>query len=80
MVLKILMRQKMYLAKKRHNYLIMVQELILKVVEKIMRNVLTENKLNQRFSILFEACTCSERKNDFRTPCTIFVKETKLHQ
>ena len=33
MVLKILMRQKMFLAEKRHNCLIMVQELILKVVE-----------------------------------------------
>ena len=34
MLLKILMRQKMFLAEKRHNYLIMVQELILKIVEK----------------------------------------------
>ena len=34
MVLKILMRRKMFLAEKRHNYLVMVQELILKVVEK----------------------------------------------
>ena len=31
MVLKVLMRQKMFLAEKRHNYLIMVQELMLKV-------------------------------------------------
>ena len=34
MVLKILMRQKMFSAEKRHNYLIMVQELILKVAKK----------------------------------------------
>ena len=34
MVLKISMRQKMFLAEKRHNYLIIVQELILKVAEK----------------------------------------------
>ena len=34
MVLKILMRQKMFLDEKRHNYLIMVQELILKVAKK----------------------------------------------
>ena len=34
MVLKILLQQKMFLAEKRHNYLIMVQELMLKVTEK----------------------------------------------
>ena len=34
MGMKIFMRQKKFLAEKRHNYLIMVEELILKVVEK----------------------------------------------
>ena len=34
MVLKISMKQKMFLAEKRHNYLIIVQEVILKVAEK----------------------------------------------
>ena len=34
-----LMRQKMFLAKKRHNYLIMVQELILKLAKKNVRGV-----------------------------------------
>ena len=34
MVMKILMRQKMFSVEKRHNCLIMVQALILKVVEK----------------------------------------------
>ena len=34
MVLKILMRQKMFLNEKRRNYFIMVQEFTLKVTEK----------------------------------------------
>ena len=45
-VLKILMRQKMFLAEKHHNYFIMVQELISKVAEKNVRGVLIENGLN----------------------------------
>ena len=31
--------------------------------------------LEQRFSIQFEACTPSGRKNRFRTPCTCFIKK-----
>ena len=46
MVLKILMRHKMFLAEKRHNYLIMIQELILKVAEKNEWGVVIENRLN----------------------------------
>ena len=41
------MRQKMFWVEKRHDYLILVQELILKVAEKYMWGVLIENRLNQ---------------------------------